>query len=317
MRCRLEPMADPADRAAAPPPRFSAWACALGLARTLRPQQWVKNLFVLAPVVFAKHLTHPSVIKGALGAFGIFCLLSGAVYALNDLVDAEADRSHPIKRRRPIAAGVVPAALARVAVVGLALVALGGSLLGPRYFTALAGGYFVLNVAYSLRLKRVAYLDVASIAAGFVLRVLAGGAAIRTPVSGYMIACTALLALFLGFGKRRHELLSVGASARRVVLRAYSAGVLLVALLVTGTGAVGAYLAYCLDPDTQRLLAFGWLWVTAVHPAFGVARFLQLAGSRPEAESPTQEMLRDTPFMLNLFLWAVEVVAVVYRLRPT
>ena len=176
---------------------------------------------------------------------------------------------------------------------------------------------FTQNVAYSFRLKKVAYVDVGCIALGFVLRVLAGGFATGTPMSGFMIACTALLALFLGFGKRRHELASENASKQRSALEAYTPRALTIALALTGAASVGTYLAYTLDHDTERFFDARWLWMTTIHPLFGVIRFLQLVRGSPKAECPTQEMLRDTPFMLNLVMWVIEVIAIVYRLRPS
>jgi decaprenyl-phosphate phosphoribosyltransferase len=184
-------------------------------------------------------------------------------------------------------------------------------------FAAIAAAYFANNLAYTFFLKRIAYVDVASIALGFVLRVLAGGYAIRTPVSWYMLACTALLALFLGFGKRRHEIAQVNAGKQRAALEAYDPRILNGALAVTGLGAVALYVAYTIDPQTKALFGSDWLWVTAVHPVFGVLRFLQLVAGRPKAESPTQEMLRDVPFVLNLVLYTLEIVFIVYRLRPS
>ncbi|HHH27532.1 MAG TPA: decaprenyl-phosphate phosphoribosyltransferase [Polyangiaceae bacterium] len=288
-----------------------------GAIRSVRPHQWVKNLFVLAPVVFAKHLTHPSVIKSAIGAFGVFCLLAGAVYVVNDLLDVEADRIHPVKRHRPIASGALPVPVARVLAAVLVIVALGGASLGPWKFIAVSVGYLVLQAAYSTKLKKIAYVDVACIATGFVLRVLAGGFGTKTPISAYMIACTAFLALFLGFGKRRHELAGANAAKQRKALEAYSERALFWALAVTGLAAVGTYLLYTLDDHTTRFFQSKWLWLTTIHPLLGVLRFLQLVGGRPKAESPTQEMLRDVPFMLNLVIWVIEVIAIVYRLRPT
>ncbi len=290
---------------------------AKGIVRTVRPHQWVKNLFVLAPVVFAKHLTHPSIILGALGAFAIFCLIAGAIYTLNDLLDVEADRVHPVKRNRPIASGAVPPRVAKVMIVALLVVAFGGALLGPPMFIVVAASYFVLNTAYSLKLKKYAYVDVGCIATGFVFRVLAGGYAIRTPVSYYMLLCTLFLALFLGFGKRRHELAGANAAKQRAALERYTERSLFWALTLSGTAAVGTYFAYTLDGTTQAFFRSEYLWVTAIHPLIGVFRFLQIVRGRPKAESPTQEMLADTPFVLNVVVWIVEVVVIVYRLRPT
>lgn len=293
-----------------------------GVVRTMRPHQWVKNLFVVAPVVFAKQLTDPHVIKGGLAAFAVFCLLASAVYTLNDLVDVEADRIHPVKRRRPIASGVVPVWLAKAMVCGLFVLAIAGAVLVPPTFAAVALGYFALNVAYSFGLKKIAYLDVGCIATGFVLRVLAGGYATRTPVSGYMVACTATLALFLGFGKRMHEFGNANAAKQRAALQRYSPKVLLVAMSLTGFASVAIYVAYSLDEHTRAFFRSqdgleNWLWLTSLHPLLGVLRFVLLARTRRNAESPTQEMLRDTPFMLNLVVWMLEVIVIVYRIRPT
>jgi 4-hydroxybenzoate polyprenyltransferase len=201
--------------------------------------------------------------------------------------------------------------------VALLLAALAGALLGPPLFFIVVVTYFAQNVAYSLALKKVAYLDVGCIALGFVLRVLAGGFATRTPLSGFMLACTALLALFLGFGKRRHELASANAGKQRASLDAYSPRALTFALAVTGIASVATYLAYTLDHDTRRFFQSDWLWATTLHPLFGVVRFLQLVRGRPRAESPTQEMLRDVPSVLNLVVWVIEVIVIVYRLRPS
>lgn len=286
-----------------------------GMVRQVRPHQWVKNLFVLAPVVFAKELTNPVLIFKAVSAFAVFCLIAGAVYTLNDLVDAPQDRLHPVKRRRPIASGRVPVPLAKAMVVVLVLAALGGAALGPLPFFIVTLLYFLQNVAYSFRLKKVAYVDVGFIALGFVLRVLAGGYATSTKVSWYMLACTAFLALFLGFGKRRHELASVNAAKQRAALGSYSPRVLTVALAITGFASVANYLAYTLDPSTEAFFKTSWLWVTTIHPLFGVFRFLQLVVTRPKAESPTQEMLQDVPFVLNVVLWVIEVFAFVYHVR--
>jgi decaprenyl-phosphate phosphoribosyltransferase len=291
-----------------------------GMVRTMRPHQWVKNLFVLAPVVFAHELNDPTLFIAALGAFAVFCLLAGSVYTLNDLVDADADRVHPVKRFRPIASGRVPVPVARAMVVVLVVGSLGAALTAgllyhrlPFFVVALL--YFLQNVAYSFRLKKVAYLDVGFIALGFVLRVLAGGYATLTPVSGYLIACTALISLFQGFGKRRHELLGAAAAKKqRAALEAYSPRILTVAMWITGIASVAAYLAYTLDPPAFFHTTH-WLWLTTVHPLFGVIRFMELVVGRPKAESPTQEMLRDVPFMLNLVLWIAEILAIVGYVR--
>lgn len=313
----------PAQSDSGPPPIFPEfrqgsllWRIG-GLIRTMRPHQWVKNAFVLAPVVFSRQISDPETIFRAIGAFGVFCLLAGAVYTMNDLVDVEADRVHPKKRFRPIASGRVPIGAAKILVVVLVLASLGGAMLGPWQFLAAAIAYLVLQIAYSFKLKTIAYVDVSCISLGFVLRVLAGSFAVKVAPSGYMLACTALLALFLGFGKRRHELAGANAAKQRAALEQYSPSVLTTALAVTGFLSVATYFAYSIDTHTQTFFDARWLWITTVHPLFGVIRFLQLVVSRPRAESPTQEMLRDTPFVMNLVLYAVEIIAIVFRLRPS
>lgn len=290
-----------------------------GVVRTLRPHQWLKNAFVLAPVFFAKDIFQAPLLLSATAAFGVFCLLAGAVYTMNDLVDVEADRAHPVKRERPIASGRVPVGAARGLAGALVVVSLAGGVALNPAFAAVALAYFVLNVAYSFRLKNVAYLDVACIAAGFVLRVLAGGIATGIHVSGYLFLCTALLALFLGLGKRRHELAQAEhrAGKTRKALKAYTKGALDLALGIMALATVCTYAAYTLDPQTRAFFHSDRLWPSTGFTLFGMFRFLQLVRSRPKSESPTQEMLRDVPFILNLVFWVAWVLFIVYQLRPT
>lgn len=292
---------------------------ALGLLWTVRPHQWVKNVFVLAPVVFAKEIFDfdPLLWVRALGAFGVFCVFAGAVYTINDLADVEADRQHPVKRHRPIASGAVPPMFARVFAVALVLAGTAGAALGPIGFLATTLGYFGMNIVYSLRLKKLPYVDVCVIALGFVLRVLAGGFATRINVSGYLFACTALLALFLGFGKRRHEFTAAEASKQRAVLDAYSKRGLDIALGTTAVATVAAYVAYTLDPRTMEFFQSRHFWLSTVLVILGVLRFVALVRGRPDAESPTQEMLKDGPFVAIVLLWVMTVLWMVYRLEPT
>ena len=300
-----------------------------GLVKTLRPHQWVKNVFVLAPMVFHKDvfLSTPvgtalnlNVTGRALAATGIVCLLAGAVYTINDVLDVQADRIHPVKRFRPIAAGAVAEGIAKAVSAALVLVCLAGAYFVAPALAIVAAVYFAENVAYSFRLKKVAFLDVALIALGFVLRVLAGGIATDVHVSGYMLACTALLALFLGFGKRRHELASENAGKQRAALEAYTPRSLDVALALTGGATVITYVAYTLDATTRAFFNSNYLWLTAPFTCFGIWRFLMIVSGRAgrglKAESPTQEMLRDVPLVLDLVAWVIVVVAIGYQLRP-
>lgn len=288
-----------------------------GLLRTMRPHQWVKNLFVLAPVVwwmFSEQRFDPTKLLLAVGGFGCFSLLASAVYVLNDLVDVEADRVHPVKKNRPIASGQVGEGSAKVAMLVLAATALlGGWFLGP-WFLATSCGYLLNNIAYSFGMKRVAYLDVISIAVGFELRVFAGSFAADVTPSTYLVAVTFLLALFLGLGKRMHELVQqerTGAAGSRKVLQRYNKTAVTVLLWITGTLTVATYLVYTLDPHTRTQLGTDFLGVSSAFTLFGVLRFVHLVRNRPDAESPTEEMLRDAPFLTNLAVWGVVVVAII------
>jgi len=286
-----------------------------GLLRTLRPHQWVKNVFVLAPVVFAKEIFDSTLLLRAASAFAVFCLLAGAVYSLNDVADVEADRLHPVKRHRPIASGRVPVAWARALCGLLVIVALGWAATLGVPFLAVAALYFAQNVAYSLKLKHVAYVDVGFIALGFVLRVAAGGLATDISTSRYLLLCTALLALFLGFGKRRHELSS--AKKTRAALESYTLSGLDLALTVTGIATAASYFMYTIAPRTRAFFHSDNLWVSTVFVVLGGLRFLFLTRHRPRAESPTQEMLRDGPFVAIILSWVALVMWVVYQLKPT
>lgn len=291
-----------------------------GVLRTVRPHQWVKNVFVLAPIVFAKEMFSPFVVSRAASAFAVFCLLAGAVYAMNDIADCTADRAHPVKRNRPIAAGIVPVTWAYALSAGLVVISLAWSMSIGGAFALVALVYFAQNVWYSFQLKHVAYLDVTFIAAGFVLRVMGGGYATHIQVSSYLLACTALLALFLGFGKRRHELGAAEASAaatQRAALQAYSRRGLDVALAVTALATIGIYVVYTLDAHTRAFFHNDRLWLSTGFVGLGVWRFLHIVKHRPQAESPTQEMLRDGPFVGIVLGWVVLVLWLVYNLKPS
>lgn len=284
-----------------------------GLLRAMRPHQWVKNLFVLAPLVFAQELLHLERAAMALAGMGLFCIASSAVYIFNDLVDVEADRAHPVKKNRPIASGQLSEAAAKGAVFVLALAAVGlGFWLDPR-FAGAVGGYLLLNLMYSNVLKQIAYVDVLCITTGFELRVLGGAFAADVEPSLYLLVATFLLASFLGFGKRMHELMQgKGAEKQRSVLSNYGERTLTALLYGTAIAAVATYVVYTLDPHTRAAFGTDYLAVTSFMPLFGVLRFLHLVRRRNTAESPTEDMLRDKPFIANAIAYVIAVVAVIY-----
>ena len=278
------------------------------LLASLRVHQWVKNLVVLAPLVFSRRLFHDAdAVLSALAALGLFCLASAAVYLLNDVLDAEADRAHPVKCRRPVASGALPARVALTASGALAACSLlVGLLVDPRLAAVLAA-YLTLQVLYSKFLKRLAFMDVLAIAVGFVLRVEAGGIVISVVVSRWLVLCTLLLACYLGLGKRKHEMASAHAAASRGVLTRYSPRLLRALQLATGVATIGAYGLYTLQPRTAAFFGTEHLPWTLPFVVFGVVRFAQLVG-RPHGDSPTEEMLRDWPFVLNVVGWAALVL---------
>jgi len=304
-----------------------------GILKTLRPHQWVKNLFVAAPIVFGKKLSDPRAVTLALLAVAAFCALSSAMYALNDVLDIDKDRAHPIKKNRPIAAGILSPRFAAVMAAVLAAAALAGAVLIDSRFGAVAAGYFLLNVFYSLHIKEIPFLDVMTIAAGFLLRVLGGSFAVDVPPSPWLLACTGLLAAFLGFGKRAHELGVAMAGARgngngngngngdgsghavgatRRVLQRYRMSDLRAALWLLGVSTTVAYIFYTLSPHTIRFFGTDRMLWTAPFCAFGIARFLILVTRRARGDSPTEAMLKDWPFMANLALWGGAVLAIIY-----
>lgn len=283
------------------------------LLRAVRPRQWVKNLFVAAPLIFGKALRDEPRLLRAAAATALFCLVSSAVYLWNDLLDVEKDRLHPRKRLRPIAAGTLPIPVARVAAAVLATLGLAlGWALDP-WFAAAAATYLTLNVAYSLRLKHVPYVDVLIIASGFLLRVMAGGVAIAVYASGWLLLCTGLGACFLGFGKRSHELATAGTGARKS-LDGYDAKHLRIALWGTGLATLVAYLLYTLSAHTRVYFGTHHMVWTVPILALGMGRFVALTGS-PRADSPTDEMLRDPVFLATLVSGAAAVVAIIYFTR--
>jgi 4-hydroxybenzoate polyprenyltransferase len=286
---------------------------AIALLAALRPRQWVKNVFVLAPLVFASRLTDPQAVTVALEAFAAFCALSSAVYLVNDVRDREADRLHPVKRKRPIAAGEVSPGLALALAAVLAAVALvAGFAIAPG-FGRVALGYLVLNVAYSLGLKRVVILDVMIVAAGFLLRAWAGALALDVAISHWLILCTGLLALFLGFAKRRQELAALsGEMGTRAILREYSLPFLDQMIGIVTGATVVAYSLYAFSPEVAEKLGTKHMGLTIPFVLFGIFRYLYLIHQKGEGENPTALFLTDTPLLTGVLLWGAAVVTALY-----
>jgi 4-hydroxybenzoate polyprenyltransferase len=283
------------------------------LLRAMRPQQWVKNLFVLAPVVFAHRLATEGALGRALVALAAFCCASSAIYLLNDVRDREADSHHPLKRNRAIASGQlsVAAAMVAAALLAAAAVALGATL--GRLTLALLLAFVLLNGLYTWHLKHLVIFDVMVLAVGYLLRVEAGGAAVGVSVSSWLLLCTLFVSLFLGFSKRRHELLLLAERApdQRPVLSQYSPAFLDQMISVVPASTVICYALYASAEESVAKHGRGLLY-TVPFVLFGVFRYLYLVYQRPGHANPTEEVLTDVPFLVNFALWSAVVLAVLY-----
>jgi 4-hydroxybenzoate polyprenyltransferase len=287
----------------------------LNLFFSLRPGDWTKNLLVFAGLLFGQRLFDLRAVGAACGAFAIFCALSGVVYLINDIMDRESDRQHPLKSRRPIASGRVPvhAAAATAGVVGVS--AVGASFaLGPR-FAAVAIAYVALLTLYSGVLKHIVVIDVLTIAIGFVLRAVAGAVAVDVEISHWLLVCTILLALFMALAKRRHELvlLADGATSHRRILSEYSPYLLDQMISVVTSSTLLAYIFYTISPETQDKFGTPWLWLTIPFPLYGILRYLYLVHRREGGGNPAELLLSDRPLLVCVALWALTVALVIYR----
>jgi 4-hydroxybenzoate polyprenyltransferase len=277
-----------------------------GLWRSMRPKQWIKNCFLFAGLVFTLDHRHPlRDVLLVLAGFALFSLLSSSVYLLNDVADRVQDRLHPRKRLRPIAAGVVPPALAAWTAGGLALTALLGSLALNREFGLIACGYFLITLAYSFRLKHIVIVDVLTLASGFVLRAVAGALVISVQISPWLLVCTTLFALFLGLAKRRHELvlLADDAGRHRKILDEYSIEMLDQMITIVTSSTLMAYSLYTFSSETAR--GHRLLMLTIPFVIYGIFRYLYIVQKKGGGGSPATDLLEDAPLFVNLVLWVL------------
>jgi len=285
-----------------------------GLVTSLRPQQWVKNGFVFAALIFSRSITdwhrNARVTAGAL----LFCLISSAVYLFNDILDAPEDRTHPLKRLRPLAFGKLGLGTASLAAIILALLSLGGAWILDHTFFTVVGLYALINVLYSWVLKRVVLLDVFVISAGFVLRVVGGGVIIHVEISSWLVVCATLLALFLALSKRRHELVVLGKEAgnHRSILSHYSPYFLDQLIGIVTASTVMSYALYTLSSDVQTKFPGKRLELTIPFVLFGVFRYLYLVHQNEEGGNPTRLFLTDTVLLSVVLFWAASVIFIIY-----
>lgn len=287
----------------------------VGLARTMRPRQWTKNVLIYAGIVFDGQLFIPESFLRITLSFFLLCIISGSVYIINDLADIESDRQHPKKRFRPIASGQVPLPLAYAAAIGVPILALIGAYLVAPPFALTLLAYLVLHIAYSFRLKHIVILDVMSVMLGFVLRVLAGIAVVPVAAfSPWLYAITGLLALFLIIGKRRQELLLLAdkAGSIRVTLDHYNLPMLDDMLRMVMTGTIISYLLYTIEAPSALLADSDLALITVPFVVYGMFRYLYLMHVRGEGAAPDEVLLKDRPLQIAILLWGVSFIAILY-----
>ncbi|MBS1911482.1 MAG: decaprenyl-phosphate phosphoribosyltransferase [Bacteroidetes bacterium] len=280
--------------------------------RLMRPAHWLKNVFVFAPLVFGKVLTDSSRVLLSLETFVAFCLVSSAVYIVNDIADRTADAEHPVKRLRPIASGRIGVRAAAVE-AGVLLVASGLMVAMLPWQTALCiSVYAALNAAYSFGLKHVVIVDVFIIAGGFMLRVLAGAKAVSVEASEWLMICTMFLALFLAIAKRRSELNHIGRGESRKVLDDYTPELVRLILNVSVMGAIVSYTLYTVSDHAHRFFNTNKLIYTVPFVMYGIFRYLYLDEKQQTAENPVSIVLRDPWLVATGLAWMVVSILIIY-----
>ncbi len=281
---------------------------------SMRPKQWIKNLFGLTPIMYSKNVfVFPLNIKVFM-AFLLFCMVSGCVYIINDVADVEKDKVHPRKRQRPIASGAISHSKALGAAGVVLILSLIGGYIISNQLLAILAIYFLMNLTYSIVLKHVVLLDVFVIAIGFVLRVVGGGVAINVELSSWLLLCTLFIALFMALCKRRQELvlLDKEASNHRTILGEYSPYFIDQLIAVVTASTLVSYALYTMSENV--LLKFGNnnLKYTVPFVLYGIFRYLFLVHQKDKGESPTEIMLSDVPILVNMGLWFLVVSIVLY-----
>ena len=285
------------------------------LIRLMRPYQWVKNTFVLTGLIFG-HVWHdPIYLTQAFFAFTAFCLISSTVYILNDIIDIEQDRHHPSKCKRPLPSGKLS-----IATAALFALALGATSLVLAYFSSkmvvvIVLIYMVMNIFYSLKLKHVVILDVFIIATGFMLRILAGTLGLGIPPSQWLLLCGLMVTLFLGFSKRRAEIIALSEvqSTHRKVLQDYSPLLLDKMIVITAAGLIMSYSLYTMNPDTIRIHGTANLIYTVPFVVYGVFRYIFLLHHQSSGGDPSKDLVQDPHILIVLVAWLITTIALIAR----
>jgi 4-hydroxybenzoate polyprenyltransferase len=287
-----------------------------GLIRTMRPTQWAKNGFVFAGIIFDKQLLQAEPLARVVATFGLLCLVASTIYIVNDLVDIERDRLHPKKRNRALPSGELPISWALAAATVMPLVALVAGLALSPALAAVLLAYLALHLAYSFWLKNIVIIDVFAIAAGFILRLVAGIVVIDvTNFSPWLYVCAGLLALFLAIGKRRQELilLADNAEGHRSTYKDYNMALLDDMLRMVTTGSVLTYMLYTIEAQTIRSNGHRMM-LTIPFVIYGVFRYLYLIHVRGEGSAPDELLFKDLPLLANVSLWVLSAGAILYLL---
>jgi len=283
------------------------------LIKTMRPRQWIKNVFIFAALVFDEQLLSFGPLLSTIFGFILLCLGSSTVYLINDLADLEQDRLHPVKRLRPLAAGALSVRVAQIAAVLLFIISIGAGFALNLTFGAILLTYLILNLFYSFWLKHIPIIDVLVLASGFVLRVAAGVALITVQrFSPWLYMCTTLLALFIGFGKRRAEmvLLADNANSHRRVLDGYTIPFLDQLIVIVSGTAIVAYSLYTFS--AQNLPENNSMMLTIPFVVYGIFRYLHLVNVQNAGGAPEELVLTDWPLMVTVLLWGATAVTILY-----
>ncbi len=280
----------------------------------MRLPQWIKNLFLYAALVFSGNLFNSHLFGQITIAFFLFSLAASGVYFLNDITDLENDKLHPVKSKRPLPSGQLSLGTARITCVVLMAAGILGGCLLEISFGMVVLVYVVINILYSLVLKNIVILDVMTISAGFVLRVVAGAIVIHVPTSEWLLICTVLLSLFLGFSKRRHELtvLEGQANSHRSVLEQYSPYFLDQMIGIVTASTVMSYALYAISDETIKKFGTNKLIYTVPFVLYGIFRYLYLVHRRIEGGNPTRLALTDFPLLINILLWIMAASIIIY-----
>jgi 4-hydroxybenzoate polyprenyltransferase len=285
--------------------------------KLIRPYQWSKNVLLFGGLIFSGSLTNIHTIIISFLAFIIFCLTSSSVYILNDILDLERDKLHPLKKDRPLAAGIIKTPLAILLLVLFLGISLTGAFLLDFSFSLILIAYFIINLFYSLGLKKIVILDVMIVSAGFLLRAIAGCEVINVRPSPWLFLCSLVLALFISFGKRRNEMYILGeeASKHRLNLQEYSMYFLDMMMTICATATIVTYSLYTMAADTLIRFKTVNLIYTTPFVMFGVFRYFFLVQQKNSGGDPTRLLIKDSPSKINVVLWILSVAFIIYGKR--